>query len=47
MSDYVFNLVIKLLMAFWDIQAMFSNFLFLQVDIRDKDGLEKVFASTR
>ncbi|PWZ14431.1 UDP-glucose 4-epimerase 4 [Zea mays] len=34
-------------MAFWNIQSVFSNFLFLQVDIRDKDGLEKVFASTR
>jgi UDP-glucose 4-epimerase len=47
MPYYVFNLFIKLLMAFWNIQSVFSNFLFLQVDIRDKDGLEKVFASTR
>jgi hypothetical protein len=43
----ILRTVIKLLMAFWGIQGMFSNFLFLQVDIRDTDGLKKVFASTR
>jgi len=35
------------LLAFWDIQAILSTFLLLQADIRDKDGLEKVFASAR
>jgi len=37
-------LAVKLL-AVWDIQAILSTFLLLQADIRDKDGLEQVFAS--
>jgi len=34
-------------LAFWDIQVVLSTFLLLQADIRDKDGLEQVFASAR
>jgi hypothetical protein len=41
------DLAMKLLIAFLDIQAILSTFLLLQADIRDKDGLEKVFASAR